>query len=223
MAILTKESQTLNPVGDGRYRLGERAGEARSRGIAPPWRQSAALILAALLSSAYAPAGPAQATSPSEYQLKAAFLYNFAKFIDWPDSSFANSRSPFAICILGADPFGRALDDVLRDKSIGDRTVAIERFKDIAQTRQCQMIFVSPSEGPRLADILQRLRGARVLVVGESEGFAEAGGTLQFTLEDDHLRFLINTDAAQRAGLNVSSKLLSLAKVVHDSANKGRS
>ena len=186
-------------------------------------RQFLTVVFVSVAALGLSPAPRAQVSPPTEYELKAAFLYNFAKFIDWPESSFANARSPFVICVLGADPFGRVLDDVLRNKSIGSRAVVIERFKDLAQARQCQMIFVSQSEGPHLAAILQDLQHAPVLVVGESDGFAEAGGTLQFTLEDAHLRFLINTDAAQRAGLNVSSKLLSLAKVVHDSGIKDRS
>jgi hypothetical protein len=194
-----------------------------SRGTRLFRRKFLAILFVSLAVVGLPPAPRAQVRPPSEYELKAAFLYNFAKFIAWPDSSFPSARSPFTICVLGTDPFGQMLDDVLRDKTVGDRAVAIERLKNISQARQCQMIFVSQSEVPRLAVILQGLQGARVLVVGESEGFAEAGGTLQFTLEDDHLRFLINTDAAQRAGLNVSSKLLSLARVVHDPANKGRS
>jgi hypothetical protein len=187
------------------------------------WRQSIALVLAALLSSACAPTDWAQANPPGEYQLKAAFLFNFAKFIDWPPTSFSNPQSPFVICILGPDPFGRAMDEVLRDKSIDNRPVAIERFKDIAPARQCQMLFVSQSESARLADIIQQVRGTGVLLVGESDGFAAAGGTIQFALEDNRVRFLINTDAAERAGLKVSSKLLSLAHVVHDSAKNDRS
>src|SRR5271163_4085213 len=163
-------------------------------------RKFLAVVFVSVAALGLPPAPRAQVPAPTEYELKAAFLYNFAKFIDWPESSFANARSPFVICVLGADPFGRVLDDVLRNKSIGSRAVVIERFKDIAQARQCQMIFVSQSEGPHLAAILQDLQHASVLVVGESDGFAEAGGRVQLALEKPPLSSPTKTGAAQRAG-----------------------
>ncbi len=172
-------------------------------------------------SAAQQPAG-AQSQSVGEYEVKAAFLYNFAKFIDWPDSSFAGPSAPFAICVLGVDPFGRALDDALESKAIGSHPVALARLQEVAQARRCQMVFVSSSESRRLPEIEDRLRGASVLLVGDFPGFADAGGTLQFIIQDNRVRFLINTDAAQRAGLRLSSKLLSVARVVHDSAGNGK-
>lgn len=115
------------------------------------------------------------------------------------------------------------MDEAFRDKTIDNRPVAIQRFKNIAQARQCHMIFVSQSESFHLAEIIQHLRGECVLLVGESDGFAEAGGVIEFAIEENHVHFVINTDAAGRAGLKVSSKLLSLARVVHDSAKSDRS
>lgn len=165
----------------------------------------------------------AQSRTAGEYEVKAAFLYNFAKFIDWPDGSFAGSRAPFSICVLGADPFGSTLDSALREKTIGSHPVTLARLQDATQARRCQMVFVSSSESRRLSEIEDRLRGASVLLVGDFPGFASAGGALQFIIEDNRVRFLINTDAAQRAGLRLSSKLLSVARVVHDSAGNGKS
>jgi hypothetical protein len=217
-----RESLTLNASGDARSAVRGPRRKARSRGIRSAWRQSTALVLVAMLSSACAPVDQAQAEPLGEYQLKAAFLFNFAKFIDWPGASFSSPQSPFIICILGTDPFGHAMDDVLQDKSIDNRPVTISRPKNITQAKQCHMVFVSQSETARLTDILQQLRGAHVLLVGESDGFAAAGGTIQFIREDNHVRFLINPDAADRAGLKVSSKLLSLARVVHDSPKNDR-
>jgi len=127
------------------------------------------------------------------------------------------------ICILGADPFGHAMDDALLGKMIGERGVAIERSKELADARHCQMVFVSSSEKSRVAEILDGLKGTSTLVVGETEGFAAAGGMIQFVLEDNRVRFLINTDATDRAGLKVSSKLLSLARLVHDAPKNDRS
>jgi len=193
-----KESRALNPASDARRGLLERGRRTLPRSIRRARRRSVALILAALFSFAGVPSGWAQSAPPGEYQLKAAFLFNFAKFIDWPPASFASPQSPFTFCILGADPFGRAMDDALQGKTIGDRAVAIERSKDLVDARHCQMVFVSSSEKRRVPEILNGLRGTNVLVVGESDGFAAAGGVIQFALEDNHVRFLINTDAADR-------------------------
>jgi len=176
MAILMKEPQALNSGSDERFRLLPRGRNYRSRAVRSVWRQPYALILAALLSFAGAPLDWAQAEPSGEYQLKAAFLFNFAKFIDWPPASFANRQSPFTICILGADPFGRAMDDALQGKMIGDRPVAVERVADLAGARHCQMVFISSSEKRQLREILDGLRGTNALVVGETEGFAAAGG-----------------------------------------------
>jgi hypothetical protein len=169
------------------------------------------------------PPGWAQQNSPSEYQLKAAFLFNFAKFIDWPSGSFATPQSPFLICILGADPFGDAIDQLLQGKTLAGRAVMIQRTGELSQVRHCQVVFVSVSEGRHLPEILGALRGSNMLLVGDSEGFAGAGGTIQFILEDNRVRFLINTDAAQQAGLTISSKLLALAIIVRGAQTTGGS
>jgi hypothetical protein len=173
-----------------------------------------ALVTISVLSAS--PAARTQTNPPSDYQLKAAFLFNFAKFIDWPNSSFISPQSPFTICILGQDPFGSVLDDTLKRKTIGGRPIAVRRLKDKTDGRQCQMVFVSSSESGHLAEIIGSLQAANVLLVGESNRFAVSGGTIELTLEDNHIRFKINTDAADRSGLTVSSKLLALAKIVHD-------
>jgi len=158
----------------------------------------------------------AQATEPSEYQLKAAFLFNFAKFIDWPKNAFANPQSPFTICVLGQDPFGHILDDELQGKMIGGRPLATRLLKDTAEARRCQILFISSSESAHLTEIFESLRVANVLLVGETTGFASSGGAIEFTIEDNRVRFTINTDTADRTGLSFSSKLLSLARLVHD-------
>jgi len=156
------------------------------------------------------------------YEVKAAFLFNFAKFIDWPTGSFATPQSPFAICVLGQDPFGNILDDSLRGKMIGARPLAVRRIKDKAEARTCQVVFVSSTESAHLAEILGSLGGANSLIVGETNGFAASGGTIEFTLEENHVRFNINIDAADRSGLKFSSKLLALAKIVHDDGHSKR-
>jgi hypothetical protein len=176
------------------------------------------LLFVALISGFGIPAPLAwgQSGGTTGYEVKTAFLFNFAKFIEWPASSFATPQSPFAICVLGQDPFGNILDATLQGKVIGARPLAVRRLKDKSEARSCQIVFVSSSESAHLTDIVGTLRGASVLLVGETNGFAASGGTIGFTLEDNHVRFAINTDAADRSDLKFSSKLLALAQIVHD-------
>jgi YfiR/HmsC-like len=181
-----------------------------------------AILLATLLYAASSSLSVAQSKPSGEYEVKAAFLYNFAKFIDWPPGSFAGPQSPFTICILGVDPFGREMDNVLQGKMVGTRPVAIERVRKFTDLRRCQMAFVSSSDAPHLPEILESLKGSSVLVVGESEGFATAGGAIQFQIEEERVRFLINPYATENAGVKVSSKLLALAKIVRPGQEGGK-
>ena len=178
------------------------------------------LMLAVLLPPMVA---RAQATPPTEYQVKAAFLFNFAKFTEWPADSFANSESPFLVCVLGKDPFGRMLDDTLQGKTILEHPIVVDRLRDAAGARNCQLVFVGRSEAVRLTAVLEALRGSSALVVGETDGFARFGGAIELILEEDRVGFIINPDAAGRAGLRLSSKLLALAKIVHDDPGNKKS
>lgn len=154
--------------------------------------------------------------SPSEYQLKAAFLFNFAKFVEWPSDTFPNATSPITLCIFRHDPFGNALDDVIRGKTINNRELVARRIHELAELKNCQVLFVDEREEKQLPEILASLKGASSLVVGEGTDFAERGGAIQFFLENNKLRFAINVDAVQRSRLQASSKLLALARIVHD-------
>jgi hypothetical protein len=165
---------------------------------------------------------PAQVRSSSEYELKAAFLFNFAKFVEWPSNAFVNPKAPFSVCILGPDPFGSALDDALRGKAIAEHPVSVTRVKSIADITACQILFVASSESRRLPEVLAKLRDQYVLVIGETDDSASSGGVIQFTLEENRVRFFINTDAADRAGLKISSKLLALTKIVRDTPVNGK-
>lgn len=157
--------------------------------------------------------------------MKAAFLFNFAKFVEWPDRSFESPQSAFRICVIGQDPFGGALDEYL-GKTIEGRPVQLARYPSangLAETRHCQILFISASEKTHFHEVIESLRGDSALLVGDADGFAASGGTIEFTLEDNHIRFSINPEAAQRADLKLSSKLLALAKIVHDGTNNGKS
>lgn len=177
--------------------------------------QFCALAVAALLSVGGTSAR-AQDSPSVEYQVKAAFLFNFAKFVDWPPGSYQDEKTPITICVFGYDPFGSALDEIIRGKSINNRELVKRRIDKAGELKTCQIVFVSAREDKFLLEILSNLKGVSALVVGEGENFAERGGEIQFYLENNRVRFAINVDAVQRARLNVSSKLLALAKIVHD-------
>ena len=178
--------------------------------------QLCVLAVAALLSLGSTTSARAQGSPSIEYQVKAAFLFNFAKFVDWPPNSFPDEKTPITVCIFRYDPFGSALDDIIRGKNIHNRPFVARRIDEIGELKACQIVFVSAREDKLLPDILNNLKGVSALVVGEGGNFAERGGEIQFYLENNRMRFTVNVDAVQRARLSISSKLLALAKIVHD-------
>src|SRR5580658_4627257 len=145
-----------------------------------------------------------------EYRVKAVFLLNFIKFTEWPPSAFTASDSPISICILGADPFGDALDQVIAGESANGRKVALERLKRAPSAKACQVLFISKSE-KNIEKVLPVL-GPGVLTVGDEENFVHAGGMISFIIENRRVRFDINQTAAENAALKLSSKLLSVAR-----------
>lgn len=153
-----------------------------------------------------------QAQTGNEYQVKAAFLYNFAKFVDWPAEAFAGSNGKFVIGVIGDDPFGGSLDQAIKGKAINGRPLAVRRLKWNQDLRSCHVIFISSSERQRLKQIIDSLRGASVLTVGDMGQFNQQGGIINFILEANKVRFEINSRGADQARLKISSKLLSLAK-----------
>ena len=177
------------------------------------------LCTAALLTLACANSMLPQESPPVEYQLKAAFLFNFAKFVAWPPDAFQSDKAPISLCVFRHDPFGAALDQVIAEKAINNRELLARRINNLPELKTCQLVFVSETEERQLPGILSSLKGASALVVGESADFAERGGAIQFFLENNKLRFAVNVDAIQRARLQASSKLLALARIVHDSGH----
>ena len=180
----------------------------------------AALVLTGLLVSrllggqASAAQTDGDANALPEYVVKAGFLFNFAKYVDWPAGSFEGPGEPITIGIVGKDPFGSQLEQILKDKKVKERPFAIVRFTDAESIRRCHILFVPRSEAARLSGILDRVVTWPVLTVGEYEGFSRAGGTLAILVENDKPRLEINTDAAGRAGLIISTKLLKAATLV---------
>jgi uncharacterized protein DUF4154 len=149
-----------------------------------------------------------------EYRVKAAFVYNFAKFIEWPSRAFHGPSEPIAICVLGQDPFGGALQETVKGKEAAGRQLLVRNISDVRGPGSCQILFVSSSERKHLSSILAGAKRCGLLTVGEMDGFASAGGIINFKLEDGRVRFEINVEAAQQNELRISSKLLSLAESV---------
>jgi uncharacterized protein DUF4154 len=148
-----------------------------------------------------------------EYQLKAVFIFNFAQFTAWPDKAFADGNAPFVVAVIGPDPFGDALPAVLDGKKIADRPIVLKHYGLADEVHGCQLLFVPASEENHLAEIFKAVGDQPVLSVGETDDFPAAGGTIRFLIENNKIRFEVNLDAAKKAGLKISSKLLSLAKI----------
>ena len=155
--------------------------------------------------------GRAQESQPTEYQIKAAFLFNFAKFVEWPPAAFAEATSPMVIGVLGENPFRDDLERTIQGKTINNRPLVIKEFRSPAEATNCHVLFISTSEKQRLPEILKSLHGTSVLTVGETDRFIETGGMINFVAEGNKIRFQINEVAAKSAGLKTSSKLLNLA------------
>jgi hypothetical protein len=156
---------------------------------------------------------PADPPSVKEYQVKAAFLYNFAKFIEWPDSAFADEHAPICIGIVGHDPFGEAFNGI-STKTVQARPLEIRRFQSVQDIKFCHILFISPSEKEHLASLLSILQERSMLTVSETAHFAQAGGMVNFIVRGKKIRLEINPLSAKRAGLKISSKLLQLATII---------
>ncbi len=168
------------------------------------------LLLAGLLGN------PAGAQVAKEYQIKAAYLYNFAKFVEWPAQRFADDQAPLVIGISGKDPLGEELQAIARDHKINGRSIVIKQVATAAEAGGVHLLFISDGEDSRMPEMLAGLKETAVLTVGESDKFIAAGGIINFVREADKVRFEINAGAAERAGLKISAQLLKLAKPVHN-------
>jgi hypothetical protein len=174
-----------------------------------------ALLLAATTTLVLA-AAPSLDSSPRdalpEYPVKAAFLYRFVEFVEWPQAS-PLPPTTITIGVLGRDPFGEVLDKAILDKKVAGRSLAIKRFASVSALEPCEILFISSSEMSHLPEILARLQQAPVLTVGEADRFARRGGMIGFFYEDNRVRLEVNRAAAESAGLRVSSKLLTVARL----------
>lgn len=158
----------------------------------------------------------------SEYLIKAGFIYNFAQLVQWPAGAFSQEDSPIVIGILGTDPFGAIIDRVIENKKLAGRTLVVKRLKRGAAVKDCNILFVSSSEAAHLDEVIQSTKGMPILTIGETPGFAVRGGIINLTLEGNRVRFEVNIEAAKQANLNISSRLLALAKIVPQAAADAR-
>jgi hypothetical protein len=160
-------------------------------------------------------AAQAQAAPDTEQQIKAGFIYNFALFAQWPEKAFKDSSAPLSLCIAGDTATVEAFAP-LTAKKILDRPVMVHAFGDNATRQTCHIIYIDSTNKAEAADMLRRASRYGVLTIGHLDGFCRLGGIINFYHENNKLRFEINTDAAGRAGIKFSSRLLNLAKIVRE-------
>ena len=172
------------------------------------------ICLLLVLLTAMAPAFLARAgdAAPSEYQVKAVFLYHFTKFVEWPAG--AGDKKSFVVGVVGRDPFGAELEKALDGKSVDGRPFVVRRFKQTGDVQFCNLLFVGDSELDRFPRLLGRLNEWNTLTVSDVDGFLQQGGAINFLIEGEKVRFEINPKAAERAGLKISSQLMKVAKAI---------
>lgn len=158
---------------------------------------------------------PAQSSAIPEYRVKAAFLFQFTQFVDWPPEAFSTGQAPLVIGVFGEDPFGSFLDETVRGEKANGHPLAVERYRRLEEVKNCQILFVSRPETGRLGEILAALKGRDILIVGDTSDFADRGGTVQFVNQENKIRLRINLSAAKAANLTISSKLLRPATVIN--------
>ena len=179
-------------------------------------------IVLAILPSLGFEAHAQDASVSSEYLIKAGFIYNFANLVQWPSSAFAQPDSPIVLGILGEDPFGTILNRVLEGKKVNGRAFLVKRLRSVTDLKECHILFVSSSDMTHLTEAIHLVKGMPILTIGEIPGFAKRGGIINLVIEDNTVRFEVNVEAAKEADLNISSRLLALAKIVQQPATDAR-
>ena len=161
----------------------------------------------------------AGAAAYGEYEVKAAFLLNFARLVQWPTTAFHDSEEPILLGVLGQDPFDGALQSLVEGRKAGPRTIRVKRITHVRDIATCHIVFASVPEAAPLAEILAAARAASVLLVGDGQDFARKGGSINFYSDEGKVRFAINRRAAEDAGLKISSRMLRLAKLVPEDSS----
>jgi len=176
--------------------------------------QRMVLLFLLILNTQFTMAGQPVQLQPSEYEIKAAFIYKFAKFIEWPAGIEQADRDSLIIGILGHDPFGFIMEKVIGGKTVRGKVITVERYHTVDEALQSDILFISESEMPRLDFIINRLSGRDILTVSDTQDFTSKGGMIYLYMHEKHIRFMINIEAASEAQLKFSSKLLKLAEII---------
>ncbi len=200
-----------------RLRCGPQSNRARPVYSPRPWLTVVALAWALL----NLPSMQGQRAKPTEYEVKATYLYNFSRFVEWPAKVTQAQSGSFVICVLGKDPFGPALNAILADEATTGKTVVAQRIPTPQDALNCRVLFISSSENTRLKQILMTLGEASVLTVSELPEFTQRGGMVQFVSDGNRVRFEVNLASAEHAGLTLSSELLKVAVNVRRTARLG--
>ncbi|MEI8122344.1 MAG: YfiR family protein [bacterium] len=179
-----------------------------------------ALLAAAWLFGATVMPVRADPGAVNEYAIKAAFVYNFIQFVEWPPSAFPDPGTLLMIGVLGTDPFGPLLDQTVKGESVKGRDLVVRRFRDVDDVKSCHVLFISKSEKEQIPLILKRLEGLPILTISELDGFADRGGVVNFYTEKNRVRFEINHESARRKGLKITSQLLCLGRIVGRESSK---
>ena len=178
------------------------------KGLAGVWLLMSVLLLSGGVDL------PAQTAPSREHQVKAVFLFNFAQFVEWPPQAFPEARTPLVIGILGEDPFGAYLDEVVGGEKVNNRPLTVQRYRRVEEIKTCHVLFISRSEADRLERILANLKDRSILTVADTDGFARRGVMIRFSTEKNKTHLKINLEAAKAANLSISSKLLRPAEIV---------
>jgi hypothetical protein len=181
-------------------------------------RPTAVIVMLALL---HIPILQAQQPKVSEYQVKAIYLFNFGRFVQWPPNAMAAKGDAFSICVLGQDPFGASLDSTLAGETLEGKPLAVKRISTPRDAGECRILFISSTEENHLKEILVALDESSILTVSDMPAFSRRGGMIQFVLEGDKVRFEINLAKAETAKLTLSSELLKVATTVRRNARQG--
>ena len=191
--------------------------------VAPLGRTLGLILFAACSLVCARTLAKAQTQPLTESQIKAGFLFNFTKFVEWPPDAFADPGVPLVLGIVGDNPVTDLLVETAAGKIVNGRAVIVRRFKEGQDLRSCHILFVSSSEGKHVPQILETVKGSRVLTVSETSGFVQSGGMINFFVEGNKVRLEINLDAAARASLKISAKVIAVARLVSGESPGGKS
>ncbi|MFC1569371.1 YfiR family protein [bacterium] len=180
-----------------------------------PNRCITVLIIILWISNSYSQMG--FTIYPTEYQIKAKYLYNFARFVDWPEESFQNPDSPFVIGIIGNDPYGIDLEKTIEGKQIKNRKFMIRHYQNLENLSSCHILFIGVDNRSRRSQIFNKIKNKSILTVGDENNFAKDGGMINFIIKEKRIRFKINRDAVKQSGLKMSTNLFKMAEIVEPS------